>query len=417
MSSANPDRALRQILPAMVLASGLGYAVQLCAPVILGASSYVEFSSFWSALFLCVAALSGVQNEIARSATLSHSERSGRIIRDYSLIVGGGVIVVSAVGGAVFAAAFVREDQLGAVIALGLGLVSYALLAIVSGVLYGARRWTGVVAAIIVDPAMRAVFFGALAVVALLGSKHAVPLTVALFAAAIPFAFAAVALWARWGSRALGVTTFDTDAAGLVRNSFHAVVASTSLGFVAAGMPLLVAALGRDESPALVAGTVLVVVLVRAPIVSPMIALQSFLTVSFRDSPASSRRRATLVICGLASATVLIATGVALFGDRVVSSLLPSYTLPPTWLIVVIVVAAGLVGVQVVAGALVLARAAHRLYAAGWATTAVGVVLFCVLPLAFAPKLAIIMTAPGMLGVAVHLIGSRVTGGAGTRHV
>lgn len=397
---------LARILPVLVAASALGYAVQLGAPLLLSPSEYVGFSFFWSALFMCVSALAGVQNEVARAARPVAGEPDRSTLSRYALTVIAAVTVIAAAVGLLVADVVSLRPAIIVLASLVGGVIGFAGLALLTGALYGTRRWNGVAIAVIADPAIRAALFAVLGGALLLSGGGSVPGWIALLAVTVPFLLATLIVWLVAGRAAIGELAFDTDVRGLVKNSVHTLAASTALGFLVAGMPMIVTVLGADEPRSLVAGTVLLVVVVRAPLVSPVLALQSFLTVSFRDAPDRAWRRAMAVGGALVVATALLALAVALWADTLVAAVLPAYVLPDPWVAVAIVAGSGLVGTQAVVGAVVLSRSWHRLYAAGWLVTGASAVALAFAPFGFRATVAIVLTVPVVLGTAVHALGA-----------
>lgn len=397
------ESGLRSLLPALVVSSGLGYGVQLLAPVLLSTGDYVVFSAFWSSLFLGIAALSGVQNEVARSATGASEKGSIAELRSYTLVIVGVCLVGGWVIGVATGIAVNADDVLVLGAATALGLCSFAALAVIVGTFYGRVRWKSVALSIIADPAARALAFLILVLlVGVLGSAR-LPLWLVLLATVLPFTFATVLLWFAGGRDSLRLSQIEGTWRGLLGRSFHTVVAACALGFMAAGQPLLIASMGKGESSALVAGVILAVVLVRAPLVSPLIALQSFMTVSFRAAGRSVNRRLVRVVAGVSAATAAGAVVIGLWGEEVGRRFLSEYTLPDTTILVCVVVSSGLVGVQCVLGAAVLATARHRGYAAGWLVTAATTVALSLLPLSFEIKLVVVLIVPVLAGLAVHM--------------
>lgn len=405
-SPAPQGGALKRILPALVVSSGLGYGVQIVAPLLVSSADYVQFSAFWASLFLGVMALSGVQNEIARSA--SPRLRTTRVLGRYTLVVTAAAAVLGAALGGGLGIALGSSSGAQLAIASALGLSGYAAMAVLAGLLYGAHRWNGVALAIIADPLLRALLFAAWGVAVVAALVSAVSLTAIVFATVVPFLLATVCVW-MWGGGRVVVRTVAVEGTWtqLLRRSFHTVVAACALGFMASGQPLVIATIARDENPALVAGVILIVVLIRAPLVSPMVALQSYLTVTFRDHPGAIARRIVLLSASLAAVSVLAAVVVVLGAPIVIAAVLPAYILPSAPVLVASVVGAGAVGVQCIVGAAVLSVGGHRVYAAGWLATAIAVIIAAFVPLPFEPHLVLLLVAPVVVGLAVHVSGLR----------
>lgn len=401
--------ALTRILPALVLSSALGYGVQVLAPLLVSSSDYVVFSAFWSCLFLGVMALSGVQNEIARSSAVALPAGSATrgVPGRYTAVIALGALVAGLVLGGVLGIVLGSDRAAELSGATGLALTSYALMAVLVGVLYGAHRWNGVTVAIIADPLLRAVGFVVMGVLLYAAVARTMTLSAVVFTTVVPFSLAAAAVWFCGGRRALREVVVDGTWTHLLRRSFHTILAACALGFMASGQPLVIAAVGRDEDPALVAGAILVVVLVRAPLVSPMVALQSYLTVTFRDRPAAMPRLlvrlsgALIVLAGVAAVVVVV------FAPAVVGAFLPAYVLPAGGVLAASVLGAGAVGVQCIVGAAVLSVGGHRVYAAGWLVTAIAVVAAALAPLPFESRLVLLLVAPVLVGLGVHLWGLR----------
>ncbi|MGN6218099.1 MAG: hypothetical protein ACTHNQ_01240 [Microbacterium sp.] len=387
------------------MTSILGYSLQLAVPLIVDSTTYVQFSTFWATLFLCVAACSGVQQEVTRaSAPVEGRAASGGVLRRYATIVATASLCVSVIVGVAVAVAVMRVEIVGVVIALTVGVVGYAVLAAVAGAMYGMRRWSGVVWSILADPVLRTVTVGVvvIAAVALGRTPDLIPL---MFAVAVPFVFAAVIVGYRFRGDLRTRLALDTPVAGLLRNTMHTVVAATSTGLMVSGLPLLIGAIGHAVPASLVAGSILLVTVVRAPLISPMLALQSYLTVSFRTEPARANRRVLLISAVILGVAGFLAVVVAIWGPGVVAAVVPKYTLPETAAIVASLLSAGLVAVLCVTGAAVLALGSHRLFAAGWVVSSVVMVAVALVPLPFTWRLAFTLVVGPAVGVGVHAAG------------
>lgn len=401
-------RAFGKVLLAMVLASALGYGVQLLAPTMITNSTYVRFTSFWSILFLGISAMSGVQNEIARASSPAQQiDRAfGVTIRQFILVISGGAAVVAVVAGTVLALTSDGSDAAWLIASLLIGLCAYATLATIAGLLYGVKDWSGVAFAIAADPVLRAVLFGVAALLALVASAR-VELPAMLLMTSLPFVIAALALWLISGRRVVTRVRLDAGLPTLLRNSFHTVLAATALGLMAAGMPFVIGLIGQGQPADLLAGTLLIVVLVRAPLISPMLALQSFLTVGYRESPRASRRRAALLVVGIIAVAGVLALVLVLAGEDLIA-LTPvqsDYLLPSAPVLIAAVASAALVAIQCVLAPALLATGQHRLYSVGWVVNAAAVVALALVPFAFDARLILTLTVPPVLGMVVHGLG------------
>lgn len=402
-----PSGGLRVLLPALVLASAFGYAVQMLLPLTASPEVYVQISAFWGLLFLGVAAFSGVQNEVARSVAAARDPGVPGVLPRFAWTVAAVAAATAVVAGIVLS--LLRPDAPAELFvpALAAGLVGYSSLATITGTFYGARRWRGAAVAAMADPAMRVLSVAALAVLGLVTSLK--PDLVWLLAAVVlPFPAAFVMLLVIARRRAQPV--FDRGVGGLIRGASHTTVAAVAMGLLVSGLPLVIGALGHDRSAAEVAGVVFVVVLARAPLVSPLLALQSYLTVRFTAAPGRVRREVAVLSAAIAVVSVVVAVIVVLLAPTFYAWFVPTYAVPPLWLIGVVVASAGLVAVQCVTGPAVLAAGRHRWYSSGWVATALLVVASLAVPAPFEVALALALCIAPIAGMAVHAVALRDPG-------
>lgn len=399
MTRRESTSALSYVLPATVLASVLGLAVQVLVPLVRPAADYVDFTLFWSTLFFAVAAVSGVQQELSRAARPGPgSDQSRRTLTRYT----GGVAVIVLVATAVLAIIVIALGQPAQPLSFAIGIVAgvsaYVALAAAVGTLFGAERWRGAAVGMFADPAVRAVLFAAVAVSVLAFALTPTP-AVLYAAAAVPFLIAAAMMWLT-ARRGTGFTLSDA-APTLWRNTAHTVVAAASLGLVSIGLPLLVRVAAPAESATMLAGALLVVTLGRAPLVSPALALQSYLTVSLRTG--ATRRRVVRLSVLLIALGAALAALAAWLVPPLIRTLVPSYGVPSTAFIAVVVGSAALVAVQCVTGAALLARGQHRWYTVGWLTTALAALALAAVPAPFEARIGIMLCAAPAIGLAVHI--------------
>lgn len=394
------------LLPAMVLASGLGYVVQVVVPFIAGTKDYVEFTAFWSALFFGVAVLSGIQQEVSRAVRNEPPTSGTGVLKRYTLSIVACCTLVGVVGGLALSSVVATPQVVVVVGALTIGLVGFAFLAVFAGAQFGTGSWIGAASAAVADPLVRALLVGAIAVAFFISAVRP-SIDMLLFAAAAPFALAAGALILLYKPQRRGAISVDVGLRRMVRNTGYTVAAAAAMGFITAGLPLLVSIMGRRESAGLVAGTLLVVTLARAPLVSPMLALQSYLTVRFRGDPAAIPRRVALLCLVLIVAAGVLAAGGALVLGPLVGAFLPTYMLPNSATIVAIIGSAGFVACQFVTAPALLARGQHRMYTAGWVASAIVLVSLVLLPISFEILLMLAMLVPPLVGLGVHAVGLR----------
>lgn len=397
------------VLIATAVAGGSGYLIQLVAPRLLtDPHEYLSFSVFWSTLYLIGSAVGGIQQEIARAARPADVGNQRVTLVAFT---GGAVlivVIVSAAAGFAIAPDAFAGSPTGMAGALGVGLTGYVVTSVVTGLLYGLGRLRTVAVLIIVDAVLRAV-----AVVVCLAMR-ASPDIVAL-AIALPFGLAVGLVWLGVRNRIVGAYVLDVPTRRLALNAGHTVVAAAATGLMVTGMPLLFRLTLTDTTVAAVAALTLLVTLTRAPFIIPLMALQSYLTVTYRDDPQRAVARMWRYLA-LAAATAAVAGAGAWFIAPPVIGLLSSgqYTASPA-MSVVVVVSAVLVGSLCLSGPALLAQARHRAYSAGWVVAAIATIaLLTLVPAATDARVAWALLAAPALGLAVHL-GAVGRGGSGPK--
>lgn len=392
-------RGLLQVLAATGIAGASGYAIQILAPALLReANAYLTFSAFWSVLFLLGSAVGGIQQEVARATRPAEPSTTPGSIRRFTLV--SAVVVAAgttAVGLAVGAAAF-GQHFLPVLSALVVGLLGYVLTAVVTGLLYGLGA-LGVVASLIaVDAALRG---GAVVVGLWVGAS----IDVLAYLVALPFGLAVALIWSISRGRVVGHYVLDVSEARLARNSLSTVIAAASIGVMVTGMPLLFRTLLSDASATVLASLTLVVTLTRAPLIIPLMALQSYLVVGFRDAPAAAPRRVRAYLCSALAVGVIAAFLSAAFGPWAVDFISGARYSVSGLTSAAVAISATLVGCLCITGPALLAENRHRPYTAGWVVSALATVA-CLAVVPATPEvraLTALLAAPA-LGLVVHLV-------------
>lgn len=398
MRAESAATGLRKILIATAVAGVLGYAIQILAPALLpDGAAYVTFSMYWSTLYLCVAALSGVQQEVTRAAQPATDPPPSTVLRTFTLIAIG-VVLVATAALALLVGPIVLPGGTGVLAAaLGAGLIGYVLIAVWAGVLYGLQLWSAVAWLTIVDAVCR----GALVGVALVAGWS--PEWIA-FAVSLPFGVAFLLVWLRTRGTVVGAFRLDVRLGRLLANAAGTVTAAAAMGVMMNGMPLLLGAMAHDADEVLLAGLILTITLTRAPLVVPLLALQSYLISIFREAGRAVMRRVLGVLGIAAVAVVLLAAAAWAIGPWVIEVISSGrYTVTPA-MIATITVSAGLVGMMCVTGPALLGRNRHVPYTAGWVVAAVLTIVALTLPIAFEPRLVLALVAPPAIGLCVHVI-------------
>jgi len=410
-ASGRLGSGLGAITVATVVAGAIGYVILALVPKVVDPADYLVFNAFWSGLYLLVSALSGLQQEVARATTPASpgvdGRAGGRTLARLALVFGlvaGGSIGASA---PLWAPLVFPGAPVALPAAMAVAVVAYAGVAVLSGVFYGLKLWSGVAGMTIADAVLRLAFVGGA-----LAAGASVP--VLGWAVALPFPLALGLLWLLNRSRVAGRYTLDVGPGRLAGNALKTLGGAVALGVLISGFPLLIALAAASADRTLVAALVNVITMTRAPLVIPILALQGWLTMYFRDRDADQPRPLVLVTGGVLGATLLVAA---------VAFVVEPWLLHAIWgakyqvdgpTCAGIVFTAGLTGALCVSGPATLASGRHTAYLAGWALAAVATVgvLFAPLPLPLAGHVLAAMAVGPILGVAVHLIGLTRPAGA-----
>jgi len=393
---------LKLILGATVVAGAAGYVVTIMVPAVLGPNQVQPFLLFWSAMYLMVAVLAGVQQEVTRAARpVTESITVGRrTVRRFTVVVSAlvGALVVAAIP--LWNLLFTPEMGWRFALPLALAAASYVVVATLSGLMYGLVRWQSIALFIAGDAVLRLACIGAV----LLVTQDVVTLA---WAAALPFALSIVLFWPLVRRGVVGRFDIDVTNRQLGWNISRTLVASLSMGVLMSGFPLVIGATSTGLPAGPVSVIIVLLTLVRAPVVIPMLSLQSFLIVHFRALRgaalgASILRIGALVVGGTAVLSVLAWW----LGPWVVSIILPAYQ-TDAWVLAGIVASSGFLALLCVSGPAVLARSAHAAYSAGWVVAAAVSVALMFVPLDVEPRTLIALAVGPLVGFVVH-IGSLV---------
>ncbi len=397
----NSDRSsggLRWVLLATAVAGALGYLVQLIAPGLLGQSAYVAFSVTWSTIYLSVSAMSGVQQEVARAARASTDHAPNTVLRRFTIGACVVVLLVSVILGFWLSTGIVPAPSADLASVIGIGLVGYLLTAVLSGVLYGLHRWRAVALITVLDAVLRALLLG-------IGFLMHLPAIWLAAGIAFPFGLAFLGSWIILRRRVVGRFALDVDIGSLSRNVVSTVGSAVCSGAMISGLPLLLGITSSTESADVLGAVILAITLSRAPIVVPVVALQSYLiSAVFRDREAVQPRRLLgLLVAGFGIMSAL--AGAAYFvGPPLVLLVSNARFVIDAWLIAIIVFSAGLVAMMCVTGPALVAARRHDANVAGWAVAA-GLTIVCLLlPVGFASRVALALTLPAALGLLMHVL-------------
>lgn len=391
---------LTRVLISTAVAGAAGFVIQIGVGILMGpGEQYLSFSVFWSALYLVIGALSGIQQEVARASAQGIGSERGTGTSLWRFIAFSGTIVVSAIGiSSLLWGEVVFEVDVGqSVVFLALGALGYVVLASQSGVLYGTGRWNILALSIVADPVLRCAFL-AVAVGAMLG-VYATQLAVV-----IPLFVTTGLVGLIWWKSKMAVE-LDVGIRRLLWNVSRAVVGSAATAILVSGFPLFLKVSLQGTDPELVATIIFVINFTRAPIVIPLLALQSYMIVSFAKNSTHIWNR-LLKICGTAfGAAIFIAVVGFFLSPWVFGVVLGGAYLPNPAFVGSVVAASGLTAALCATGSAALSKSLHGVFSAGWLAAAVTSVLLLFVPFSPEGRVILALSVGPIVGLMIHGLG------------
>lgn len=393
-------RAATTILIATAVAGLSTYVLQAVVLRALGADEYLRFSVMWSVLYLIVGALAGLQQEVARASRPADTggDSGGRWLAAFAATGVAVVFVLVVATGLVWGPVAVPADTAAVVLMIALGSAGYVGVSVLSGAMYGLQRWGVIATMIALDAGLRLV--GVALALAL------APIILALaIAVVLPFPLSFLIVWL-WVRRSVSNRiTIDVAPRQLRWNAARTIVGSAATAVMVSGFPFLLGITSAGQT-ARAAAVVAVVTLTRAPLVIPVMAMQSFLVVHLRELGARAGRFLTLTVLAVLAVAGVGALLAALFGRIVLDFFDPGLPIDAA-AIAGIVFSAGLTAALCVSGSAALARNLHGIFTTGWVIAALTVIGGLLLPLEPAPKSIIALSIGPLLGLITHLVGLR----------
>ncbi|WP_308468137.1 hypothetical protein [Rathayibacter soli] len=388
------------ILLATVVAGGSGYIVNAIVPIFRTQAEYADFSILWSALYLIIAALSGVQQEVTRATKRRAVEDptvAASPVRGFAVVASAATGLVILITGIWWLPAVVGGNGWALAVPLAIGTASYILVAVLCGTMYGLELWKLVGLMIGVDGVLRLL---GVVVALLLGAG-----TVGLFwAVVLPFPLTPFALWFFVRKSIVKKSELDVAAPALTWNVLRTIVASAATGVLISGYPLLLAATSPSTPKHELATVNLSINLIRAPLVIVVLSLQSYLVVRFRTA-AGAALSMFLKVAGMIIATTIVLSALAwLLGPFLLGLFGRGYVLDG-WVVAALVGASGMLGVLCVSGPLALGLSQHGVYVTGWVLAAVTSILLLLVPGELVPRMLISLAVGPVVGVATHVVG------------
>jgi hypothetical protein len=386
------------ILVATAVAGGCGYIANILVGATRSAADYVEFGVFWSALYLLIAALSGVQQEVTRAThRRTDGDTSPNPARNFGIAAAVVVGLLIAASGPLWSGALFPKDGLTFVLPIAFGAAAYVVVAVIAGTLYGLSLWRGIALMMTLDGVLR---LAAIIVALAIGGG----INALAWAVVLPFILTPLIVWWFLRRSVVGRTKLDVGYGPLIRNVFGTVLASIATGLLISGFPLVLRVTSPGAGESEMGALIFAINLVRAPLVIVVLSLQSYLVVRFRNTPEHAIgtfvRLATLIVgCGLVLAVAawyFLSPVLGIFGSE--------YALEP-WVIAGLVLTSSILGVLCVSGPLALSRSQHVVYTTGWVVAALVSTAVLLIPGDSATRMLVSLAIGPVVGASVHVFG------------
>lgn len=405
---ARKSSGLTLILIATAIAGAAGYGIQILVPAVVGPDAFVVFAAFWSALYLVISALSGVQQEFTRAtqpglaqplpdAVSSSAPAPRHTARNFGLLTSALVFVVVTATGFLWVPLVLPGKSFALAVPLAFGTASYVLVATLCGTLYGIKRFAALAWMTSVDSVLRLI---AISIALLLGAD----IIGLAWAIAIPFPLTIVLVWGFIRRGLVGASHVDSGMRTLGWNSFRTVIAGAATGVIISGFPFLVTVTSVGSDKVQLATLVLAVTLTRAPLIIPILALQSYLVVRFRDAGVRFWRELSGIVVVVAALAAVLGVAAWPIGPWVLDVIFGGKYVIDGVTLGILVASAGLTAALCVSGPAVLALGRHSSFTAGWVTAAAVTVGMLLVPLALEPKALLALSLGPAAGFLVHVI-------------
>lgn len=389
--------SISSVLVATVVVAVAGYLILFVAARALGAAGYAQFATFWSAFYLGVGAVFGIQQESTR-AIASSAGQGGTRIAVWALFVAAGTVVLIQASGLLWAPVVFGGAAPNRMLLLAVGILAYAGQCVLIGSFAARGRWAAYSAVLVAEALSRLLL---------------VVLAAVLAAGIDAFAVASVAAMLVWlsalvarSARASFLVRVDESPRRTVERFSHSVAAAAGSAVLVTGYPLILGLTRGTEPPAVLGAIILVVTLTRAPLLVPLNALQTMLVAAF--VPESTRARRVVLATGAAAvAGAALAGLVSAVGRPLIALVFGADFAVAPWFLGVATLGATAIAVLTVTGAGALSASRHRLYLAGWIIAAAvsGGVLLAPIPILEAVSISLFLGP--LLGVVVHAVAVR----------
>jgi O-antigen/teichoic acid export membrane protein len=381
----------------------VGFVVLLIVPRLLSPADTSLFLAFWAFLFAWFGIFGGLSAESTRAVHTSDrmpDDSSRPRLLPVGLVVGIVVGVLLWATSLWWGEIVLDSEHAYLAIPLSCSVALFAGHSVIAGVLQGRLQWSTFARLVIADSTIRLVLVVLATLVAAVLGGFAVAASVSSVTWLIGLAFSPTL---RSAARARS----DDSLARLLSRFGHACVASGSSAILVVGFPVVLRLTSSDAAYLAAAPLLVAITFTRAPLMIPLNAYQGVAIAHFLHHR-SAGFRALAPIAGLIAAVSVVGAVIAFFaGPPLLTWWYGSDYHLDSWVVGTLVVAAGLLALISITGALCLALDKHNAYSLGWITAVVVAVLVLLVPLETDARVVLALAIGPVAGLVVHLLAIR----------
>lgn len=394
---------------ASAISALVGFAVVLIVPNVLSVADAALFLVFWSFLFAWFGILGGLSAETTRAVHASDrspvpaGERREPRMLPVGLLVGVGIGVLLWATGFWWAPLMLTPELAWLGLPLSAGVALYSGHATIVGILGGRLQWNVYARLVIGDSVLRIVLVAGTALLAATVGGLALAASAATVAWLIGLLFSPTL-------RAAARARADAPLGPFLARIGHACLASGSSAVLVVGFPVILR-FTTPETVYLAATPLLVAItLTRAPLLVPLNAYQGVAIAHVVNNRAVGLRalwpaiRLVVLVAALGAVLAFVA------GPWLLTLLYgPDYLVGP-WTMAGLVLAAGMLALITLTGAVSLALDRHRAYSGGWIAATLVAIAVLLLPFDIELRAVLALVIGPAVGLVVHLVALRRAG-------
>ncbi|MCS5734910.1 hypothetical protein [Herbiconiux daphne] len=392
---------------ASLVSAAVGFAVIIIVPNVLDKPEATLFLTFWAFLFAWFGILGGLSSETTRAVHASDRSPVAASERREPRMLPVGLGVGVALGVLLWATSFwwapvLLHEYAYLALPLSAAIALYSGHATIVGILGGRLQWPTYVRLVIGDSVLRIVLVVVVAVVAASVAGFAVAASASTVAWLIGLLFSPTL---RSAARARA----DNRLPEFLKRVGHASLASGSSAVLVVGFPVVLSLTTSPEAYLLATPLLAAITLTRAPLLIPLNAYQGVAIAHFVNNRSAGIRTLVPVVRLLALVAVVGAVLGWLLGPWLLTVFYgPTYVVAPAT-IAGLVIAAGMLALLTLTGALCLAIDRHRSFSLGWIAATVLAIVILLLPLGVGieARAVLALVIGPVAGLVVHYLALR----------